>query len=325
MYPNVYVTEGFLENFDACYRELPAISIYDEDAINKDKRDSIDRIKNLFLSSNFYTDAKGKTLLKYCQKQFGTFNNIKDLIFHSLVKNPYQNRPILYPEKQASDCQQSNFCFFTDNKAEANNSAHIVMGKDFLESPFYLHHTFAGELTNAQIHQVDRIKHPCTSLVIIDRYLFEDDERYEAKIPNLIHFLTHLIPDGLSQKFEIDIITGNKNANNFQNKFNQIVEAFPKRISLHVYTARKLNENDRYLLTNYATVTVGHPFDRNTNISCSFYPSVTDKNEVKEAFRTWSSKLIMAKNLIKNTPETFGLVQAIWRSDDLTHSIFDFE
>ena len=86
MYPNVYVTEGFLENFDARYRELPAISIYDEDAINKDKRDSVERIKNLFLCSNFYTDVKEKTLLKYCQKQFGTFNNIKDLVLHTLIK-----------------------------------------------------------------------------------------------------------------------------------------------------------------------------------------------------------------------------------------------
>ena len=249
MYPNVYVTEGFLENFDKCYRELPAVSIYDEDTVNKDKRESIERIKNLFLSSNFYTDAKSKTLVKYCQKQFGTFNNIKDLIFHTLIKNPYQNRPTLYPEKQVSDCQQRNFCYFTNGQAGTNNIANIVLGKDFLEFPFYLHHTFAGELTNAIIHQVDKIKHPCKSLVIIDPYLFEDDERHEPKIPNLIHFLTQLIPDGLSQKFEIDIITSNKKNINFQYKFSQIMEGFQNRISLHVYTPHKIDESDRFLIT----------------------------------------------------------------------------
>jgi hypothetical protein len=323
MYPNVYVTEGFLENFDKCYNELPAVSIYDMDTVNKEKRESVDRIRNLFLISNIYTDAKSKTLVKCCQKQFGTFNNIKDLVFHTLIKNSNQNRPILYPEKQASDCQQSNFCYFMIDHAEVNNGAQIILGNDFLDSPFYLYHTFAGELTNAQIHQVDRIKHPCKSLVIIDGYIFQDDERYEPKIPNLIHFLTQLIPDGLSQKFEIDIITSNRNEINFQNKFNQIVNAFPNRISLHIYTPRNLSENDRYLLTNYATVTVGHPFDRNTNISCSFYPSGTSSNDVNEAFKTWSRILKRAEELKKNTPPRFGLVQAIWRSDDLQHSIFN--
>jgi hypothetical protein len=83
------------------------------------------------------------------------------------------------------------------------------------------------------------------------------------------------------------------------------------------------DENDRYLLTNYGVFSIGHPFDRKSNVSCSFYPSNNNIQDIHISFNFWREKIEFAKSMIKSTPLSFGASKAIWKSDDLIHSIYE--
>lgn len=332
MYPNVFVAERFLDEFDSCYKQLNSSSIYEVDSENENKKASLQRIRDLLLSSNVYSDISDKSLIKYYTKQFGTYSNIKDLVFGSLIKeNAFKNCRKLASRKQKEDCYANNFCYFTNNEFEEcetqqNSIGKIIIGKKFLNEDFYLEQTFPVEPTDEKISQIEKAKHPCTSLVIIDKYLFEDAPKYQSKIPNLIHFLKQLIPTNLTVPFEIDIIISNPENNTLVNsKYQQILDAFANKISLHIYAPRHIQETtDRYLITNYGVFAIGHPFDRQTDISCNFYPSNNTKEAIKSSYKTWLSKINLAKDLINKTPNNYGLIVSVWQSDNLKHSIFNF-
>lgn len=331
MYPNIFVSEGFFENIDIESKKIPQLNIYSNDSEVENKFKSIQRIRDLLLVSNIYSDITDKSLVKYHAKQFGTYNNLKDLIFHRVIKDSnFTNGRKLFIRQQKSDCDKSGFCYFTNQDTsecinESQQNGKIVLGKDFLKTPFYLEHTFASESTNDKIFQIEKSKHPCTGIIIIDKYLFNDAKNHSKKIPNLISFLNELIPKELINPFEIDIITQNDSKNQlFNSKFNQILEAFPNKLSLHIYAPISLNQvTDRYLITNYSILSIGHPFDRDTNVSCNFFPSNNSTDAIKSSYKLWREKVHLAFDVIKNTPESMGFIQTIWKSDNLVHTIFD--
>jgi hypothetical protein len=174
MYPNVFVSEGFLDEFDNAYKQLSNESIYDVDSENENKKTSLQRIRDLLLSSNIYSDVTDKALIKYHTKQFGQYNNIKDLIFSSLIKeNAFANCRKLVARKKQGDCLQSNFCYLTNNNFEEcetqeNSTGKIILGNDFLNKAFYLQQAFPIEPTDEKIHQIEKTKYPCSGLIIID-------------------------------------------------------------------------------------------------------------------------------------------------------------
>lgn len=332
IYPNVFVSEDFLENFDEIYTQLENVSIYDIE--NENRSSSLMRIRDLLLSSNIYTDLKTRKLIKFFNESKGDIKNIKELVFRRIIKERvHSNARELINEVTQDDCKKSNFCYFTNNsfndcELQSKEEGKIILGRNFVNNSFFLKQTFPGEPTTPQIPQIEeKAKHPCSSLVIIDKYIFEDSNRYEPKIPNLIHFLNNIIPDKLSKPFEIDIITGNPQNNNIiTNKYNEILSAFNERISLHIYAPMNFkNSAERYLITNYATLIIHHPFDRDTDISCSFFPSNNDKEMIKTSFLTWINKLTQANQIINGTREKIGNIQCIWKSDEEHHSIFDLD
>ena len=330
MHPNVFVSEDFFENFDIEWTRLPKLNIYDTNNLAENKANSLNRIRDLMLASNLYTDVSDKTIIKYHTKQFGSYNNSKDFILHTKVKDAsFSTRGQLIPRQTKEKCKKSGFCYFTNNeenewKEETVKTGKIILGKGFLDNLFYLNHTFGTESTNQTIHQISKLKHPCTGLVIMDRYLFDDTSSQHAnKISNLISFLKELIPDGLINPFEIDIITENRSNNSlFEKRYNQIFDAFNGTISLHVYAPEKI-EHDRYLITNYAIFSVALPFVGDTNVSCNFFPSNTSIDAIKKSYTIWADKIILALNLIKKTPNSIGLFKSIWKSDNKIHSIFE--
>lgn len=332
MFPNVYVSEDFFENVDMEWAKIPQTSIYSTNVEDEDKRKSINRIKDLMLASNIYSDITDKSLVKYHTKQFGTYNNFKDLILNSAIKDSsYRNGRSLTIRSELKDYNQSGFCYFTNIDfiewfKKSQEIGKIIVGKDFLNSSFYLNNTFASEVTDEKITQISKAKHPCSGLIIIDKYLFDDASSRLPKIPNLIAFLKELIPIEFDGKFQIDIITENKsNDRLFETKINQILESFSNNLSLSVYAPGAINqENDRYLITNYAVFSVGHPFDRNTNVSCNFYPSNNSINDIKNSYNIWKEKVSLALDIINKTPKSIGLYKAIWKSDEIKHSIFEY-
>jgi hypothetical protein len=327
MYPNVFIAEDFFQIFDSSYKALQNKSIYEVDPEFENKRESIYRVKNLLLSSNLTTDVKDQALIKYFSREFGTYNNISDLVLHSLIKeNAFANGRKLQTNKQVNECSENNVCYFTDDSLESCDQkskmlGRIFLGNSFLNNPFYLNHTFATESTDETIPQIEKSKHPCSSLIIIDRYLFEDAG--VSKITYLIQLLKNLIPEGLSHPFEVDIITKNfNNDSKIESKYNQLLAAFPGKISLHIYASSSVPEHDRYFITNYAIFSIGIPFTGKSNISCSFYPSHHNREIINKSYNDWLSKVKFSKEIIQATPLKLGLIKTVWQSDQIKHSIF---
>jgi len=331
MYPNVFVSEEFFDQFDLEWANLPNSNIYDTNEEGEYKVKSLNRIRDLMLSSNIYSDITDKSLVKYHTKQYGTYNNFKDLVLHKAIKESnYKNGRSLAIRQVGKACNKSGFCYFTNKDyveclEETKKTGRIVLGNNFLQDPFYLRHTFGAESTNQTIFQIEKVKHPCSGIIIMDRYLFDDTNNQPSnKITNLITFLKELIPTELNKPFEIDIITENRSNNNiFDKKFAQILEAFSGKISLHIYAPDKI-EHDRYLITNYAIFSVALPFVGDTSVSCNFFPSNTSIEAIKNSYKIWSDKLSLASDIVNKTPRSIGLFKSIWKSDDTLHTIFNF-
>ena len=329
MYPSIFVSEDFFENYDYERKLIPRQNSYENNLDEENKIKSLTRIKDLFLASNIYSDIADKSLVKYHTKKFGTYDNFKDFVLHNKITNAsFVNRPELVTRKSKSDCNKSGLCYFTNNDSEGcdietKETGKIVLGKEFLKSPFFLEHTFAAETTNEQIFQIQRVKHHCSGIIIMDRYLFDDIANQPSKVKNLISFLNEIVSKDLNKLFEIDIITENK-ANNilFDAKFNEILDAFPNKISLHIYTPKKIDP-DRYLITNYSVFSVGHLFMAETSVSCNFIPSNISVESIKKSYQIWKEKVQLAYKIINRTPESIGLIKSIWKSDVIEHSIFN--
>ncbi len=331
MHPNVFVSEEFFENFDLEWTNLPKSNIYDANEEQENKAKSLNRIRDLMLTSNIHTDITDKSLVKYHTKQYGTYNNFKDLILHKAIKESnYKNGRNLVIRQEVKTCNKSGFCYFTKNDyaeclEETKKSGKIVLGNNFLQDPFFLQHTFGVESTNQTIFQIEKVKHPCSGIIIMDRYLFDDtNSQTTDKITNLIIFLKELIPIGLDKPFEIDILTENMSNNKlFDKKYDEILKAFPGKISLHIYAPKKI-EHDRYLITNYSIFSVALPFVGDTSVSCNFFPSNNSIEAIKNSHKLWHDKILLAYDLVNNTPNSIGLFKTIWKSDDSIHSIYNF-
>ena len=275
-------------------------------------------------------------IIRACKKKSATrslsvFNNFKDLILHKAIKDSnYKNGRYLAIRQEVKTCNKSGFCYFTNNDyvqclEETKKTGKIVLGNNFLQEPFFLQHTFGVESTNQTIFQIHKVKHPCNGIIIMDRYLFDDTSSQASnKITNLITFLKELIPTELNNPFEIDILTENMSNNNlFDKKYNEILDAFSGKISLHIYAPKKI-EHDRYLITNYAIFSVALPFVGDTSVSCNFFPSNTSIEAIKNSHKIWYDKLSLASDIVKKTPLSIGLFKSIWKSDDTLHTIFNF-
>jgi len=328
MYPNIFVSEDFFDFFDEEYDKLPQEEKYNTPIELKNKRDSINRIKELFLASHIYSDINDKSLIKYYTKQFGVYSTFKDFILHTKIRDAsFANKPEIRTKQNKDFCQKSGFCFFTNKsfeeaESESKQTGKIVIGKEFLNQTFYLGNTFGTEPTDEKVHQIKRVKHPCSGLIIIDRYLFDDIAHQTSKVKNLIYFLKEIISAELLIPFELDIITMNKeNTTLFDAKFNEILEAFPNKISLHIYAPRNINP-DRYIITNYSIFSIGHPFMPKTYVSCNFFPSNSNINAIKNSYEIWRDKINFAADILRTTLPKIGEVKTIWKSDDLVHSIF---
>lgn len=346
MFPDSYLDNAFIEEFDQAYKELPNDSIFDNPEIRA-RKESLIRILNFLESSNIKCNLTKKDIEDSWNQRKELFQSLKGQIIHSFIKKEaYTGSERVFSVNCSEEATFSKYCcFFTGNSYEkasekSNELGRIIIGKKFLEKPFFLNHTFPPKDTDATLYQIESIRHPCSTLLIIDKYLFQDTTKLESKIPNLIKVIEWMLPKELSRKFEITIISENTNSklsNSISSKFGKIYDHFGDKISLQVYAPIKLNEieaSDRYLLSNYSLISIPHPFDRPTTISCNFWPShpqfYTYQNEadisespVVNGFNTWKNKIIIAKKVMKRTPPKIGTVQYIWKSENLEHEVFE--
>ncbi|SDA96000.1 hypothetical protein SAMN03080617_04162 [Algoriphagus alkaliphilus] len=304
------------------------------------------RIHDFLMSANVYSDFSKEDVENCWTSTEGVSNSLKDQIIRSTFKSDVyvDSGRELFLNRRIDSKFSGDFLFFTGdsfNKSveKSEKSGRIILGKEFLNRSFYLNHSFPSVDTDATLYQIKNLIHPCSGLVIIDKHIFKDTEKLENKIPNLINVIDWIIPKQLFQKFEVCVVTENSKSNmtnSISSRINKIRNHFGDKISLHVFAPKELKEietSDRFILTNYALVSIPHPFDRPTTISCNFFPSQpedyssdvderTNSNPIIEGYRTWKSKLNLAKRVISRTPLALGTVQHTWKSDDIEHQIF---
>ncbi len=324
MYPTVFISEAFLDHFDET-----AISInnqpqffIDESIERIEAKRSFERMRNLFKNATIHTDVRNNKITKYIKSGSKNYSTYKEWFIHLAIKG---NR--IFAEQCIDKFDEVNFSYFTslpsiDSEQLSSKTGTLIIGQPCVNSAFFLEHSFASIETTAELNEIDICKHPCSSMIIIDKYLF--DEKDNSKIKNLISLLKRFIPVTLDKPFQLDVIIKNPENNSLlNNKFKQIIDAFePKKLSVHLYAPMKLNESDRYFITNYSVITIGHPLDRNSNISSNFYLSHDNETEIKSGFKFWKNKIDFVQKTIKEIPKKMGQIDCIIKNDELSHTIY---
>lgn len=332
MAPNIFLTSNFLDKVVNCSKDFERYSILDMSSNIESKRESLKRIVYLLLNSKIFYHGD-LHILDSCLNDETKSIGFKELLLKEKIKgNSLISRKIDDLNSILSKEEMVNFCFFVDeNQAYSERISdqigRLVIGESILEKPFFLEQTFPSELTNSRIEQVERIKHPCSSLIILDSFIFEDDSRLDDKLPNIIHFIENMIHHELLRPFEVDIITNaSKNLWRYEKKFNIIKNYFGEKVSLHVYASPGTKqEGDRFIITNYSVTVIPHPFDRKSTISNNFYPSQNDPKNILTSYALWEDKLRKAREIMNSTPEYCGTVKYSWKSDELIHQIFNYD
>jgi hypothetical protein len=332
MYPKIFVENDFFEEFEIALKSLPEENTYLRNPDLRNKHLSKNRVIDLFNSSEISTDITLSEAKKYSHLNTGKPSSLKEAVLHGLLKSSMyslENRKLNCNKSadEVSGLSNSYFLGFEKNHCEdlASEKGRMYFGKDFFETPFFLNFSRPSELTDDTLYQTMGLKHPCSNLIIIDKYLFEDHTKDKVKITNLIQVIESFIPKNLNQKFEIDILSENKECKNslIKSRIEKIENHFGDRISLHVYTPMLLKESDRYFITNYMVVAVPHPLDRETTISSNFFLSHETSDGIIAGYKLWSKKIGDAISIIQNCKETVGMAQCVWKEKDSKHSIFE--
>jgi hypothetical protein len=333
MYPSVFVSESFFDLYDSEWQKWQqSLNVCSDNTNSHEVYTSLVRLKELFLHSNFITDISNSRLVNYAKmNSTGVYSNYKQLFFMKIIKDQsYQHgRRILHGVKR-ENISATDICYFTGNEQsfcieEEHKRGVIFKGKDFLQDGFFLSNTFAVQPADFELSVMNSVQHPCTSLVIVDRYLFEL-ENGESKLPLLINMINTFISNQLEVKFEIDIIVKEYCNNTLLRTIHkQILDGLHlESISLHVYSCRNnILGPDRYFLTNYGIFAVGHPWHRlGSHISCNFFPSTDILSNPKIAYELLRSTIAQVKAAINDVPANVGVCQQIWKNDELPHRIF---
>ena len=336
-YPKVFISKNFFQILDNELTQAKKEDSYE----NSEKQLSIQRMLHLINTSHIYSDLTTSEFLSISE----SYESLKTLVSYIFQKFKRDNRSF-YPGKSILDCKSTDFTFFIDEEnycceIKSKKFGNIYVGRNPTYNKFYLSHSFPNKNTDPVPGDqlMENLKHPCNSMIIIDRYLLIYNIRYKPKVPNLISFLKKFIElTKLSEQFEIDILVfpppkpskqgKNRNENftqdnkiireQYYKKIVDFIEQMKKlEISAHIYVVSSLSA-DRFILTNYATITIGHPFDRPSYISSNFYPSNNTVSENKQSYQYWKDKLQNAYYEINKCK-----INNQWKTDNKSHSIFN--
>ncbi len=330
--PNTYVVDSFVSYMDEEEIKLSfKNSNYLQRELSHKKQSVIKTIRNTILSSTLHTDLDEATIVKYYKKVSTnkTYQSLKEHLYFTAVKNQRlvsihkifesaYEKTTFNIEKFFNQVNDYNGIYFlpVDNKQSVefeNKLGVIIKGIESEFEDFYENLNIPFLKTTELMEGVEKNSHIANSMVILDPYIFIDDNKRTPKIPNIIKTIKHFIPQDLAIPFTVTIVT--KNAENnllFENKRKQIVDGLggKEKVSVEVFAPKTINESDRYVITNYSLMTAGHPFDRTTSFSCNFLISCVDDNTVLKKYEDWDNKLCQIKTIINNTPDFYGNIKA---------------
>ena len=145
MYPTIYVSTEFLDDFSDLSNNLKNYNILDDDSIYEEQLTSFWRIRDLILTSNVVCNITNKQTVNYIKKpSTGVFKSYKDLILHQIINKSLNcSKRKFEINVKEQDCKKNNICYFTNkNKDEAilegKQLGIIIKGKNVINENFYL-------------------------------------------------------------------------------------------------------------------------------------------------------------------------------------------
>ena len=88
-----------------------------------------------------------------------------------------------------------------------------------------------------------------------------------------------------------------------------------ERVLIEVYAPKMIFSDDRRFLTNYASLSIGHPFDRETYLSCNILFSDRNKLEIEKNYEQQIHLLELIKKDISNTPKQIGIIPTFFTTN----------
>jgi hypothetical protein len=299
------------------------------------ERQAFDRVLYLLLASHLNSDMCEKDLIKLYKKDIGnkSFTSVQEMIYWRSFKEGRLNHSQIYLQQiksltdyeKINDSSQGYRCLFLAcdrDKCKEISDSHgiIVKGVDFSYDGFYEDVNLLVTTTDQGLNQLELIKHESNSMIIIDPYFFHGPK----KMVNVISAIKRLIPENLKLKFHLTIIAKNPENNGLiRSSMQKLLDSLggKDKFFIEVYAPRSLSDADRYILTNYSTISIGHPFDRMTSISSNCFISQDSTEKIKASFRMWKSKIDFVKKVIKDTPNSYGGIESVHKTEDAVNRL----
>lgn len=267
MEAKVFIEEEFFKAFDN-FKPTTGMGVVDITSENKNQ------LLEILDKSEIRSPISEKYLINLHKNFSQNYNpeNWKDFAFYKAFRNG--NLKI-----ETVNLDASNSVFLLDKSQSEVDSINeennvISLGSEYDFNIPASPKSFASKVVDKNMKGVECIKHRCRNVIIIDPYIFEDQPKFEHKIPNVVKFLNELYLNNNKTNCYLSIITNNQDNNT---KFNSKIEEIADTISnpnlkISVYAHDKPHfKNNRHVITDYSIIDYQHLFDRDdASISVSF-------------------------------------------------------
>jgi hypothetical protein len=317
MKPIVYIADKFLDYFveyEATLERIDRLSANYQH--NKSTHNSIDLVMNVLLTAQINIDLTSDEFTKLVKKQFKNgdkpYQNLKEFFYYTWIKNSTQSIKCDEINLDNNPTEKAVYFLNKDNDTctEIEKEKGIVCkGINWKFENFYDTHNFVKIINGTYYQDIDWCS-PTNNLIFFDPYLLTN-RLGEDKILNVIDIINAF--SKRNKQLNVIIVTSNDAENNHLNesKFNQIKNETSCKLQMIVPKELKKNTqkiNDRWILTDYSFITIGHPFEvKDTHFSSNFIIANNNRNMILKDFESYSKLLNTTNYFIKNSIDNIGL------------------
>lgn len=307
MSPSVFVDIGFFKVLDEFIDNSGDFEI-------SKRGENRNQLIDILNESDIYADISTKDVLKLHKKgSSATYSaeNWQEFVFlRALRKNRLSilKRDLSIPQRVhllGCDAQEIN------EIVDQNNI--FCEGIDYTYEHPISPISIASIDIDKEMNGIDKIKHRCRNVVLIEPYIFAplgSKEKNVPKIPNFAKLLKELFLDNSSAVCHLSILYHRDSVIHslVQGKIDEIKNEM-NNVNLEVTAfghAANLFQGNRHLITDYSIMDLQHPFDRDdSSISANF---LYDR-DIRESFQRVKKILDIGKGAFSSAPASFGLQQ----------------
>ena len=305
MRPSVFVDLNFLKAHDEF---VDSSGPYDV----KHRVGNRNQLLEILKESDICVDMPGKDVIKLSKKgSSATFdpNSLQDVILLRALRG---NRLDILP----ADYSIPQRVYLLDNdedeiKQIAENHNILCEGIDYTYDNPISPRSFGSLNIDKEMKGIDKIRHRCRNVVLIDPYIFApigSKDKNVPKIPNLIKLLKELFLDNTNVECYLSVLYHRDSVGHsaVQGKIDEINNGLDNpnlKISAFGH-GDNLFQSNRHLVTDYSIMDLQHPFDRDdSSISSNF---LYDR-DIKESFKRVKKLLDIGKTSFSSTRDSLGL------------------